>query len=196
MKTKFLFALVLLLNTVFTKSQVISISISPDTSVCSGQSVMIVCSPSGGTAPYTYAWSHSNGVFGGNPLVTPTSTTVYRVIVTDDLGATARDSVVITVNANPVVDSIYVKGVNCFDTSSGKACVFIDGLGGGGGNYNYAYSWWPGTTSTNPPSPCNGASLYIDSLALGSYTITVTNNNGCSATANFAVGKDLSLIHI
>ncbi len=190
MKTKFLFALVLLLNTVFTKSQVISISISPDTSVCSGQSVMIVCSPSGGTAPYTYAWSHSNGVFGGNPLVTPTSTTVYRVIVTDDLGATARDSVVITVNANPVVDSIYVKGVNCFDTSSGKACVFIDGLGGGGGNYNYAYSWWPGTTSTNPPSPCNGASLYIDSLALGSYTITVTNNNGCSAAANFAVGKD------
>ncbi len=278
MKTKLLLAVVLLLSSVIAKSQTLSVSVSPDTSVCAGKSVQVVCSPSGGTSPYTYSWSPSNGVFGGTPVVTPTITTVYKVTVMDVLGASATDSVVIavyenpvvdagqdtsicigsslmlggtptasgsakpftyqwtpanglaistvpnpitsvtstttylvvvqdtngcsatdsvvvTVGSNPVIDSIYSKGINCFDTLSGRACVFLDGsVGGNGGNYNYSYSWASPVTTPNPPNPCSGASLYIDSLAMGNYTITVTNNTGCTASSTFTVGRDTMIL--
>ena len=58
---------------------------------------------SGGTAPYTYSWSPSTGLSSAtvsNPTASPASTTNYTVTVTDFLGATASDTVLVTVGGS------------------------------------------------------------------------------------------------
>ncbi len=60
---------------------------------------------SGGTAPYTYSWSPSTGLSSStvaNPTANPAATTIYTLTVTDFLGATATDSVLVTVGGSTV----------------------------------------------------------------------------------------------
>ncbi len=184
MKTKFLFAVVLLLNTVFAKSQTLSVSVSSDTTVCSGQSVQIVCLPSGGSAPYTYSWS-PNGVFGGNPVVTPTSTTVYSVTVMDDLGATATDSVVVTVRSKPVIDSIIIQNAIC-GQCNGEATALVSG---GSPPYMYQY--------IHLPNDIRCAAVGCELLCAGEQLLfRVTGSNGCKDSTVFTVGQQSSTLKI
>ena len=74
----------------------------------------VICSPdhgtssttlgataTGGTSPYTWAWSPATGLSAtniSNPTATPTTTTDYTVTVTDDAGCTGNDVVRVVVN--------------------------------------------------------------------------------------------------
>lgn len=79
----------------------------PDTSVCSGTAITLGASTvaSNGLTPYTFAWTPSSSTL-ANPVVTPTTTTTYTVNVTDAMGFTATDNVLITVNAAPATPSV------------------------------------------------------------------------------------------
>lgn len=84
-----------------------------DITICPGASTTIGGSPtaSGGTAPYTYSWSPTDGLddaSSANPTATPAATTTYTVTVTDDGGFSATDDVTVTVEDNeaPVITVI------------------------------------------------------------------------------------------
>src|SRR6185436_7968020 len=57
-----------------------------DTTICIGQSTTISATATGGSGNYNFAWS--NGVNTSSQLVSPASTTVYSVVITDDSGCT------------------------------------------------------------------------------------------------------------
>ncbi len=77
-----------------------------DTVVCSGEPIYIGGSPtaSGSVPPYTYIWSTIPPGFSSldpNPSISPNSTTMYVVQVTDSIGCVDYDSVLVEVSASP-----------------------------------------------------------------------------------------------
>ncbi|HNP98687.1 MAG TPA: PKD domain-containing protein, partial [Bacteroidia bacterium] len=122
---------------------------------------------SGGTAPYTYAWSPSggsassaSGLSGGN----------YTVTVTDGSGCLNVVYVTISEPAGIVLQT----------SSTGTACGGSTGTASviaAGGTVPYTYSWSPGTATTSTASGLTG----------GNYTVTVTDANTCTSTAAVVV---------
>ena len=95
----------------------------------------------------------------------------YTVTVTDANGCKATATVAIT---QPPVLTATATGVNvkCFGAADGSATVTAVG-----GTPAYTYNWLPsgGTLAT------------ATGLTAGTYTVTVTDANGCRATATAAI---------
>ncbi len=74
-----------------------------DQTIAVGQTIQLGGAPTatGGTAPFTYAWSPASGLNDAsaqNPLATPEATTTYVLTVSDSKGCTIADTVTITVH--------------------------------------------------------------------------------------------------
>ena len=123
---------------------------------------------SGGTAPYSYAWS------GGptTPTINNVSAGTYTLNVTDDLGCTETYEYIINEPEGPLTIQLETEDVKCFGESTGAINATITG-----GTENYTFAWSNGETTQN-----------INTLNAGSYTLTVTDDLGCtenmSATIN------------
>ncbi len=121
----------------------------------------------GGTAPLIFSWN--NGAYITEDL-SNLSEGIYTVLVTDSNGCTATDSAGIT---NP--DSltafasahIYPNGfhVSCTDGTNGRATVTVNG-----GTAPFTYVWNDGQLTP-----------IAIGLALGTYTVTVIDAQGCMA---------------
>ncbi|MEM7036479.1 MAG: glycine-rich protein [Bacteroidota bacterium] len=142
--------------------------------ICFGDSVMLGGSPAGqgGTGALTYLWT-PNGATTTNPMVAPASTTDYILTVTDSLGCMRMDTVTVNVLLPPSVDAGADTTIGCADmTPLGGAPTATGGAGG------YSYSWSPtnglsSSTVANPSAMPGGSTTY---------TCTVTDSIGCSAT--------------
>ncbi|MCB0533806.1 MAG: T9SS type A sorting domain-containing protein [Saprospiraceae bacterium] len=121
---------------------------------------------SGGTPTYSYAWT--GGATGQNPANLNAGT--YTVTVTDANGCTATTSATVTeppglslsASANPT---------DCNGAATGSINLTVSG-----GTPGYTYAWTGGATGQNPGN-----------LSAGTYTVTVTDANGCSATTSATV---------
>lgn len=155
----------------------LSLSTSTNVSCNGGNNGSATVAASGGTPGYTYAWS-PGGLSG--PTQTGLTATTYTVTVTDGTGCTATLNVPITQPTALSIAASNLISANC-GLADGGATVTASG-----GSPNYSYAWSPagsGTVSSN--------------LAAGAYTVTVTDQNGCTANVNFGIatlsGPTLSL---
>ncbi len=121
----------------------------------------------GGTPPYTYLWT--NGAT--TPNISGLIAGVYCVTVTDNLGCTATTCVTITQPELLVATITASTNVSCFTGSDGQATVT-----GTGGTLPYSYSWSSG-----------GNAATETGLSAGTYTVTITDNLGCTATASVTI---------
>jgi gliding motility-associated-like protein len=140
--------------------------------VCSGESVTLDVSGSGGTAPYTYFWD--NGLGGGSThVVNPTSTTTYSVTITDATGCTTSGSVTVDVNELPVLNPTATPPVIC---DIGSTTLHPNASGGSG---PYSYLWSDGLGAVEEP--------VVSPTDTTTYSVTVTDSYGCSATDSITV---------
>ncbi len=72
----------------------LQVVVSGNQSVCQGDCTTLTATPTGGSGPFSYAWS--NGFSGPSIQVCPVITTTYTVTVTDNYGCTATDDIVVT----------------------------------------------------------------------------------------------------
>ncbi|HLP19392.1 MAG TPA: PKD domain-containing protein, partial [Chitinophagales bacterium] len=127
---------------------------------------------SGGVAPYTYTWS---GGHPNNPVVPNLGAGPISVTVTDNNGCTGTASG--TISSVPSLAIAFTTIIDsCYYSAKGKAFVHVSG-----GSPPYSYEWNNFGTDT--------ANL---NLVTGTYTITVTDFNGCTATGSTLVGGPTS----
>jgi SprB repeat/Secretion system C-terminal sorting domain len=130
--------------------------------LCNGSSTgTATATASGGTAPYTYAWSNGQNVAGATGLAAGT----YTCIVTDANGCTnSTISVNITQPATAITASATKVNVLCNGSSTGTATATASG-----GTAPYTYAWSNGQNVAGATG-----------LAAGTYTCIVTDANGCT----------------
>jgi len=127
--------------------------------------------PAGGTGSYSYSWSTSpaqttataTGLGAGN----------YMVFVTDGNGCSSSASAIISQPQSALFVGIEGSHVNCFGGSDGSATAFAYG-----GTGTITYSW-----NTDPVQTTAG----ITGLVAGTYTVTATDANACTATSSITI---------
>lgn len=116
----------------------------------------------GGAAPYTYEWSDAQTTATATALVAGT----YTVTVSDNNACTAVATANVSDSGSPTVTLDSKGDVSCNGETDGYISVLVSG-----GVPSYTYVWSNG-----------GNTATLTGLGFGTYTLTVTDNNGCSET--------------
>ena len=117
----------------------------------------------GGTLPYSYLWS--------NGTITQTATNLaagtFTAIATDAGGCVVTQSVSIGQPTLLVAELMVIQNVVCPDDETGQVAIQVQG-----GVPPYTFTWPGGNTG---------------GFAVGSYTVSLTDANGCSTTVSFEI---------
>ncbi|MDX9773080.1 MAG: PKD domain-containing protein [Bacteroidales bacterium] len=149
---------------------------------CPVSDAQLTATASGGEPAYTYLWSPATGLSDvniSNPVAKPAVTTTYTVLVTDVNGCTATSSLTITVA--PVLSATATASdpnIGTCPSSTSTLDVIVTG-----GEPGYTYSWLPVTDLSDPLIKNPVAKPAVTTT----YTVTVTDNNGCTTTAPVTV---------
>ncbi|MBK5285973.1 MAG: T9SS type A sorting domain-containing protein [Bacteroidia bacterium] len=155
------------LSLTITEPAVLSASFASTDVTCNGMNNgTATVIPSGGTSPYTYQWSNSNST----QTISNLSPASYTVTVTDVNGCTSSLSLTITEPAL-LSASFASTDVSCNGMNNGTATVIPSG-----GTSPFAYQW-SNSSSTQT----------ISNLSPASYTVTVTDYNGCTLIASVTI---------
>jgi hypothetical protein len=128
-------------------------------------------SVAGGTAPYTYAWPDATTAATNNALAAGS----YIVTATDANTCTATTTVTITEPAVAMTASNVINNnAKCSGAANGSATVSA-----AGGTAPYTYAWPAAAGSATIPT--------VATLAAGSYIVTATDANTCTATTTVTI---------
>jgi gliding motility-associated-like protein len=128
---------------------------------------------SGGSAPYTFAWSPvvTNSTTGASNTATGLCAGTYVCTVTDAGGCTGTQT--ITITQPPAITATQSQvNVTCNGACNGSATVVASG-----GTGTYTYSW----------APTGGTGATASGLCAGTYTCTISSPAGCSITKTFTI---------
>jgi len=159
--------------TVTEPNAITSSIVGTNVSCYGGNNGAVDLSVSGGTTPYTYLWSTFQATQDLNGLTAG----IYRVIITDANGCVQRDSIVISQPA-PLALTIATTNVSCNGANNGTVDLTVTG-----GTTAYTYLWNNGATTED-----------LSSLAAGTYTVTVTDANGCTATTSATITQPAQIL--
>ncbi|NNM16280.1 MAG: T9SS type B sorting domain-containing protein, partial [Bacteroidia bacterium] len=132
---------------------------------CSGSASVSVIN---GTPPFSYLWS--DPAMQTTPTATNLCAGTYMVTISDSFGCVAQDSVIIPDGAllvsTPFTTDAYCGGL-CFGTADANPS---------GGSAPYSFAWSDGQTAQTATSLCPGT-----------YTVLITDANGCTTTNSATV---------
>lgn len=135
-------------------------------------------SVTGGTEPYSYAWSTGGGTTLGTEatLTGLSGAAIYEVVVSDANGCATSTTVELADPALLTLD-VQASDVTCAGSANGGVTAKVDG---GTGPYTYTWS-------------VTGDKFFLTNLRAGKYDVTVTDNNGCTATGSGTVAEPMPL---
>ena len=141
---------------------------------CNGGSTgAINLTPTGGSAPYTFNW--------GGGITTEDRTGlaagIYTVTITDANGCTGTVTATVTQPASAVSGTTVVTNIACNGGSTGAI-----NLTPTGGSAPYTFNWGGGITTEDRTG-----------LSAGTYTVTITDANGCTGTVTATVTQPTAM---
>lgn len=141
----------------------------------------IQLSVSGGVAPYTFAWSSGPGFSSSDQDIDLINAGTYSVLVTDANGCAAQLDVTLTapptLSLSAVLSAYNGHGISCNGGSDGVIDLTV-----AGGTPAYAYDWVGMATTQD-----------LNGVSAGSYTVVVTDTNGCKNTAQYTLTQPAGL---
>jgi hypothetical protein len=143
-----------------------------------GNTGSISLSPTGGGGGYTFQWSNGST----NQFLANVPAGTYAITVSDAFGCTGTSSYTIT---QPTVLTLSTSSTPMTGAGANDATITATAAGGTS-PYNYTWS----NASTGPT---------ISNLGAGTYTVTATDNAGCTATQTVIISPfncNLQIDHI
>ena len=142
--------------------------------VCDGS---VTVTAVGGTTPYTYQWSN------GGMITTSTLNNLcigtYSVTVVDANGCSGTAGATVVVDSNALNPCFGFNGNITYTNATGaSACDGAAVLTVTGGTSPYSFQWSNGANTQN-----------VSNLCVGTYTVTVFDNNQCSFTSSCTIGN-------
>ncbi len=131
-----------------------------DSIICNGESVNL-CARGGSV----YNWN--NGMNDSCIVLSPTENSLYVVTVTSMYGCTSSYTKEIQVNQNPQIVDYTIQQAKCLKSTGSISVHAINGQS------PFTYLWNSG-----------GNDSIIENLNIGTYFVTVTDNNGCSVAGS------------
>jgi hypothetical protein len=127
---------------------------------------------SGGSAPYTYSWTRTEGGtgMGSGTSITGLAAGTYNITVTAANGCQTAFTRTLT-TAPAIVVAATPTAVQCNGGATGSISVTVSG-----GSPGFTYLWTGGVTTANRSG-----------LLAGTYTVTVTDSRGCTGTASATI---------
>lgn len=125
----------------------------------------------GGTPAYSYSWQPGGQT---TSSVSGLASGSYTAIITDSELCMITTTVLITEPTPLAITFTDQINVSCFGGNNGSI-----GSISSGGTPNYTYSWLPGGATTNA----------IFNISAGTYSLTITDNNGCVFQNTVAISQ-------
>jgi len=139
------------------------VTLTTNPALCNGRANgSIQATVTGGVPPYTYIWSNGSTTQNLSGFTAGT----YTVTATDNNGEKATATAAIT-QPPPLVATIATIPIACNGGNNGSINLNVTG-----GTSGYNYNWNNGATTQ-----------LVTNLTASTYTVTVTDLNGCTATA-------------
>jgi len=126
--------------------------------VCNGTSI---ATPGGGTPPYSISWNDPGAQTGVNAIGLCAST--ITATVSDNNGCIETSIITLTDSA-PISFSPTVTNSNCGQSDGEITAAVINGT------FPFSFTWTPNLSTTST----------ISNIPAGSYSVSVTDNNGCT----------------
>lgn len=146
--------------------------ITPTAVACFGENTgTIVSTVVGGNGGNTYTWSNGTSLTDAADLVAGN----YGFTVTDAMGCAATASAIVSEPTAPITLTIAQGDTSCFEQNASTAFVTVEG--GTPNLGSYQYSWTNG----------GGIDSIVTNTGVGTYRVQVTDNNGCSETAEIDI---------
>jgi hypothetical protein len=145
------------------------LSLPSNVTICNGDTIQVVVSGIG-----TYSWLSAPGISNttiANPFFFPISTTIYTLTLTNSVGCSVTDSVIVTVE-NPPVITVSPDVAICE-----SKFTTLNATGG------VLYSWSPSVGLNNPTIPNPIASPTVTTT----YNVAVSSTLGCTAYGSVTV---------
>uniref|UniRef100_UPI003A93DC9D DUF7507 domain-containing protein n=1 Tax=Joostella sp. TaxID=2231138 RepID=UPI003A93DC9D len=169
------------INVVITEPAAIVSGTTTQTNIlCTGNdSGAIDLTATGGTAPYTYLWTTTDGSIPTGVEVTedPTNLTAgtYSVVITDANGCTNANTIEVTITEPAAAVSGTTTAVNilCNGDATGTINLTVSG-----GTPSYTYLWTATNGGIIPTGQENNEDL--SGLTAGTYSVVITDTNGCT----------------
>ncbi|WP_461084716.1 Ig-like domain-containing protein [Spirosoma flavus] len=138
-------------------------------------SVAIATQVTGGSPPVSYAWYRSGaaGVISTSPNPTFSTADTYSLVVTDASGCLSNTATVMVMTPNPLAVNTQTSNARCF---GGQGTITVTT---NGGTTPYTISYY-NTSGLISSTQTTGASTLT--TVAGSYSVVVTDANGCSLT--------------
>lgn len=157
---------------VFAQKQPLMVAVSLSNPTCTNtEDGRIQLIAQGGQPPYNYIWSNGET----SAIVSNLTAGFYDVTISDQ-----TTSITVTVevkNPQPISINGNIINASSFGNNNGSIDVNIQGVEG-----SFDFTW---TADNN--NYVNTGTLDQSNLEAGTYTLTVTNQDGCSATTSFTV---------
>jgi PKD repeat protein len=173
-----------------------TVNITPNGPICGGSNQRITAVVNGGTAPFVYSWQPEEGLSSltvNNPIVNPTQSVIYTVLVTDSRGC--AQSQTINVNPTPGVPPttpivLCQAGVARFTAQMGAPAgtemrLYTQSSGGNPISTAVSFPYELTTPMVNAPT-----TLYLEAAASGCVSprslVTISLQPSITASANYA----------
>lgn len=157
-------------------TEAIGMSLSPTDPACyGGLSGSILAGAEGGVgAPYLFTWSTGFTEVGASSTLTGVGAGTYSCTVTDGNNCSVSQST--TLSYPDQITAIYTV-TQIIPSSNTKGSIVLTDITGG--TAPYSYLWSTGATTSD-----------ITDLDAGTYSVTITDDNGCTNTYSFSIYND------